>query len=551
MHANSLARLALWTLGAALAGACTDGGGAATGPDGGPRADAAAAADGTAADAGPSDASPLDASPGAGPLDAGPLDADVPDGADAAAPGCEAAAATTADQLAAHYAPHGGRAAFPAAHVALLEATLAADDLTACGDMAQARATLDAVWADWPLSDPRWWGVPSPFGTNVGRPVGYYALRMLDAITARGLGPVVAPDPVRLTVLLVGCSEGLQPRDWAELEAGTGVDYRGALAPGLAADDHRVLRESLDLFGRYVTALTDGRLALEIAFQPLPDVCLPAVSQAAPVRLASVDTAPTWAGVPDDVLRTTDWFWVIYPSRVPDQYPDFEDTEFITGGMGLAPNGGPLFISDDLWLLRKPPHLGDGPMSAVERRVYLPQWLQHEFFHHLFRVFPEFDLEAQGHQWFDRDTWPADFVGAWEPDYYAEALSKRLRGAEPPPHVRLRYRGPTDAERAGLTLDALVGTYVRLPEENPWHRGRIEATPTGARWINEAGVSWGLMPDLAAGRLRSGPDNPYYRPEAPDQSDFRVELARDADGRYRAGVVRGFTFGGELYTRQP
>jgi len=41
--------------------------------------------------------------------------------------------------------------------------------------------------------------------------------------------------------------------------------------------------------------------------------------------------------------------------------------------------------------------------------AYFPQWFQHEFFHHLYRSYPDLKLEAASHQWFDRLSWPRDF----------------------------------------------------------------------------------------------------------------------------------------------
>ena len=61
--------------------------------------------------------------------------------------------------------------------------------------------------------------------------------------------------------------------------------------------------------------------------------------------------------------------------------------------------------------------------------MYRPNWLQHEFMHHLFTLWPEFQLEVTGHQWFDRNTWPADFVGNSEPDHDHETLTKRILAA--------------------------------------------------------------------------------------------------------------------------
>jgi len=71
--------------------------------------------------------------------------------------------------------------------------------------------------------------------------------------------------------------------------------------------------------------------------------------------------------------------------------------------------------------------------------VALPQWLQHEFFHHVFSAYRKLGLEATSHQWHDRAAWPPDFEGRLEADYYAEALHRRLQlETRPPLHVRLR-----------------------------------------------------------------------------------------------------------------
>jgi hypothetical protein len=261
-----------------------------------------------------------------------------------------------------------------------------------------------------------------------------------------------------------------------------------------------------------------------------------------------------WDAVPDAVIRDTDWWWVLYPSCVPEQHPDFARAEFVTGGMGTGQDGvSPCFIIDDRWLTRKPPHLGLGPYTEVERRAYLPQWLQHEFLHHLFRIYPQFELEAKDHQWFDRKTWPADFEGRIEPDYYAEALSKRIQPrGEPALHIALKYAPPPKRLFAGLKLSALEGMYRHDPVQNDWHTGSL--TPAFAdgkpamRWTNSAGKTWTLWPDLANGLLRTGPDCPYYDPQRPDASPFRLLLLRDVEGRWLPKIA-GFAFHGGVYTK--
>lgn len=207
--------------------------------------------------------------------------------------------------------------------------------------------------------------------------------------------------------------------------------------------------------------------------------------------------------------------------------------------MGVARSPGTVS-----WLTRKPPHLGSGPYSDVERNIYLPQWLQHEFFHHLYRTYPEFGLEATSHQWFSLANWPSDFVGRFEPDYYHESVFRRLQGAQEPMAAALRYA--TDGAPWGqLNLFDVFGSYDREPVQNPWHSGVIQP---GAplRWQNQAGVSWNLTPDLLNGRLLTGPDNPYFG--SPLADAFQLVLKRNALGDILPELA-GFSFLGELYRR--
>ena len=53
--------------------------------------------------------------------------------------------------------------------------------------------------------------------------------------------------------------------------------------------------------------------------------------------------------------------------------------------------------------------------------------------------------------------------------------------------------------------------YQHDPVQNEWHIGSIEQNDQGElHWVNKAGVSWRLTPDIANQRLLTGPDNPYY-----------------------------------------
>ncbi|MEZ5965506.1 MAG: hypothetical protein R3F56_16855 [Planctomycetota bacterium] len=459
--------------------------------------------------------------------------------------------------------PHG-IAKFPPLQRQALDAFVRIEAARARGDLAESARRLAALWRRHPRGGGDWLRCPSNTADlNVGSPPCYYALRMLDDIVAwrraRAAPDAVPTQPTTLAVVLVGKSAGIEPRSSAELEAGGGLEVEHALRAELLAEDSRIVRESLELFADYVEAITGGRAPLRLRIVPLPDLRVRVQTVAKPRRhagLAGHALGDVWAALPDATRANTDWWWVIYPSHVPEQYPDFVRTEFITGGMTTGPDGAsPCFLVDDRWLLRKPPHLGQGAYTDLERRAYLPQWLQHEFFHHLFRTWPAFGLEKSGHQWFDRKTWPEDFEGRIEPDYYAEALHKRLQTqADPPLHVGLRHAAPPAAVVASVTAADLVGSYVRTPRENAWHEGRVEDTgerdATGRevlRWTNAAGRSWPLYFTRGRLELETGAGNPYAHD--PGSRTFRMAFARGGDGGYEPRLV-GLRFGSELYARQ-
>jgi hypothetical protein len=384
---------------------------------------------------------------------------------------------------------------------------------------------------------------------------------MLTECVRWRLGPDANTSPAAtatLGVVLVGKASGIQPSSVAQLERGEGARVTLALESSLVADGGRIVRDSLWLFGEYMRAASNGRLAVRTRLLPLRDLDVPVAVTGNGRRFAGLSGdawSRIWSAVPERVRSETDWWWVLYPSCIPEQHADFAGAEFVTGGMGTGPDGiSPCFIIDDRWLTRKPPHLGKGPYTDIERRAYLPQWLQHEFMHHLFRIYPTFGLEDKDHQWFDRKLWPSDFVGRIEPDYYHEALAKRIQPrADPPLHVALIYRPPDKSLFARLRAEDVVGTYRHEPVQNDWHIGTLTAeTADGRRrlrWTNKAGATWVLRPDLANGLLHTGPDCPYFDPKAPEARPFRIRLKRDAQGGW-LGEPEGFVFQGGLYVRQ-
>lgn len=423
------------------------------------------------------------------------------------------------------------------------------------GEYQDAGAQLTALWNQNPTGAPGWGNLPTqPFGINIGSPPCYYSLRMLsDANDWRIQSSVTHSVPVReavMSVILVGNTHGIEPRSLSELQQGTGIPVTHQLDGRLLDQDNLIVHQSLGLFEEYVFAMTDGMLGVDVNIIHLPavDMEVHATINGGSKFAGLVDPWQVWQHLSEQQLEETDWWWLIYPSHVPEQYPDFTNAEFITGGMGTGATGAsPLFLIDDRWLVRKPPHIGTGEYSVVEREAYLPQWLQHEFFHHLFRTYPEFGLEDTPHQWFNPATWPADFDGRYEADYFHEAMFKRLQGATPPLHVALRY-ATADAPWETLDVSDVVGSYRREPVQNAWHIGTIsQVTGNSLLWSNNAGVSWVLDAQLLDGELLTGPDCPYYNP--PNGTKFDIVLERDALGDLTS-VVEGFSFSGELYEKQ-
>lgn len=53
---------------------------------------------------------------------------------------------------------------------------------------------------------------------------------------------------VNMKVVLVGCSQGIQPTTTAELESGTGPFVENSLNENLLTDDYRIIKKAYDLF---------------------------------------------------------------------------------------------------------------------------------------------------------------------------------------------------------------------------------------------------------------------------------------------------------------
>ncbi|AIE83658.1 hypothetical protein [Fimbriimonas ginsengisoli] len=439
-----------------------------------------------------------------------------------------------------------------------------AHDYKHCADV------LDELWRDLPISSPKWWEANDPTRTVNPGFSGYPAMLMLDEAVRWRLNPEsakVKARPVLMEVLLFGHAAGYQPRTMGQLLGNTGVRTVVNLDPSLAANDYALLRNCLWLFQEYMWAASKGRLRVNLDFTTLPDRTIDVEFKADSRKGASGTPAvilglksPAFQVQQDEIASQLkvkpDWWWSIVPSLVPDAVPEFRIQEFVPGGMGRGPDvRSPNFIMDDLWVVRRPGHLGHGKYTQTEIEMFMPQWFQHEINHFFFANYPEFGLEKTGHMWHQLSNWPKDFVGIFEPDYYREAMHKRIQPlAKPPLDVMMRFAEPTAAEIARIEPRKILGRYQHVPTDNPWLVGEITVAEQDAdgrtllKWTNGANVSWLLEPHLDEGALRTGSDCPYFKEPLPGGKQFKIIPTRDANGEYTNDVA-GFVFLGSFYAK--
>ncbi len=442
---------------------------------------------------------------------------------------------------------YGGQSKFSAHSVAAVTAFVTADDALQAKNYAQAKTIIDNLFKTYPRGSNIWWNVfNAPNNSNLGTPHAYYGLRMMEDIIDHGINsiPNVQAKKAKMKIVLVGHSEGIQPTTKAELQNGTGVFVKHKMDSSLKANNYRIIKQSFNMFSRYVTAITKGALKVEVEYIELDSLHLPVAVTTTQPHLAYSGVEPVWNALTKETKDSTDWWWILYPSHVPE-LPAFDDESFITGGMGSDSKGGPVFIIDDKWLVRKPAHLGKGKYSDIERRIYLPQWLQHEFFHHLYRIYPELALEVKGHDWFDQNFWPADFEGQFEADYYAETLHKRLQTDCTPLTTRLITRVQEDqkAQYSNFSMDELLGSYSLDVVQNTWHEGNIIKENGVYFWKNKANVKWSVTPNFEKGKLKTGNDCPYAG------EDFLIELYQTIEGDFVPGAV-ALKFNTESYKKR-
>ncbi len=321
---------------------------------------------------------------------------------------------------------YGAKSSFDQDWVELLTKLLDAEDKVAAEDFKGARVIVDELIKKFPLMDNNtpggnaWWVNYSKMYLRNPRPhfgePGLYAhLRMLDEITKMGVSKtLLGKTTLRMAVVMPACTD-IVPEQGPTLT-------NERLSPEIEANDFAVVRQSLRLFQSYLLAISGGELRLELKFYKT-EKCL----QIKPPRYLLDSFNTPLDQLPQGEAAKADMFWLIYPNH----FDKGAEISF-KGGVSSYGNGKPLFMSEDDWIIKKKaPQQGSGGRTEVERRMYLPEWVQHEFFHHLMSSWSELGLPNTDQQWADISTWPADFTGILEEDFYSEALKKRLYKATP------------------------------------------------------------------------------------------------------------------------
>ena len=453
------------------------------------------------------------------------------------------------EELISFYDENGGRENFHPYQVLALETLLFTQKDIENNNLSEAKKRIDFVFSIMPRSDNIWNQIQyqtestnshcTACPINIGGPVSYYGLRMLEQIISNE-NPSINKS-MELTVVVASCAQVTRPT-LPNLSPET-VELN--ISEKILENNSYRLRISSKLFRQWIKSITGGyNVNLNIH---IVDECVEVnySDDGEIIRSYVVNPSKLIDKVPIELAEKTDFWWTVVPSGVPGDGTGF-NRHFITGGMGGYKRAGdsrynrPHMFSDDAWFIRKPEHMGLGNYNEIELKAYQPQYFQHEFMHYFYAIWSEFGLEKTSHQWFDRSKWPNDFEGVFEPDYYFESIQKRLINASPSLAYGLEFPGSPktsliDPYQYNLeSYDSLIGFYEREPIQNDWHKVEIIETNGKLRWRNAAGVTWSL--EIKEGELWTGPDCVYGE----EKLGVYIE---------NGGGILGLIFQNELYEK--
>lgn len=419
----------------------------------------------------------------------------------------------------------------------VVETYIEVEDLVIDEDYSQASQKLSALWTKYPKGSDVWDDIKA-HNVWVGIPAAYNGLRALDDVVNFHLtnsSPCSDPIAMNIKVVLVGKTSGLMPANPNQMTAGQGTQTTKTLDGRLTANNNKLIEDLLFVFSGFIEASTKGVIKPNIEVIELPNFeYLASVKEVSTGKASAYgDSYPDiWSSLQPEQKNSTDLWWIMYPSFVPGiggqastSTPNFNGTSFYTGGKDIAPTGAPVIWCDDIFFLEKQLHTGGGSITDIERRCYAAMWFQHEFFHHLFDAFPTFrnlrainssipvtpdNLEQSGHVWFTQSSWPSDFQGKFEADYFHEAMEKRLKEVvEGPLAERLIVR--RDAVPSNILNSVpqseIEGNYEALVVLNGYNEFSITKDGNKYVWENLIPIKYYMNLNLSEGIFTNGPGN--------------------------------------------
>lgn len=386
-------------------------------------------------------------------------------------------------------------------HVEAVQTFAVARALYREGLFEECQNELNSFWKRNPRGDRAWEKIRGP-GFNLvypGTPL-YMALILLTDSTAWRIKEKTLAKPVQamdwnFVALLVGKSSGFMPANDDEAKEGKGTPVSAEIDPLLLANDHRLLHDFVWLTREYYRAVTEGKINLRFSVVHLADLEFTVCAIGGPGG-RSGNLYKLKAAIPPDIAKAADWYWLIWPEIEPPPGSKYYLSSYdkgmtISSGTAAVPHTqNTLVYCDDHFVTREPHSADDrGPrkskdLRSLDRDISVPYWLQHEFNHDHFGRNKHLELEVTSNAWFKRDTWPKDFVGRFEPDYYHEAMFKRLQTQAKPSLAGYFIRRTDFPELlAALKPADVVGRYAR-EVEGGWGSGEIRAVPGQAASSN-------------------------------------------------------------------
>ena len=250
------------------------------------------------------------------------------------------------------------------------------------------------------------WAFCSPGNVRVGDQGPSRSLQLMEVILDRE-GREKRCD---LTVLAVlAHCQRINGREWR-------------LDPQMLEDSHSIIKESADIWVRWLGAVTDTNPKLEVYEI---EECVASWDGG---RAMFPITEDAGRQIPQAIRDRVDQYIGIFPAQSGDG-------SSMMGGQGRYENQA-MLLNDDPAMIRwrgQGRNGGrnariDGEWTSVERRLYFSDWYSHEFLHWLaWKYRSEYDLEPYLHSWFNSGTWNANFdKGCTSEKCYVQQAMEKL-----------------------------------------------------------------------------------------------------------------------------